>query len=226
MITGIFKDLPENTHMQFEAIASYSTLASYEKAVAPGDKEEWTSFDGSFVYMLLNKDAHADNMTGFLAGIATDRYAGEDIKVAFKVQALDEIVPGPELSDPIGPNWSYLLLFITGAITLIVLVPACSNYINLSISQSLERMKEIGVRKVMGGQTKQIILQFVVEATTIVLVALLFSYVVYEIVRKDFLSQMVETSPIDLSPTWQTFLGFLLFALLVGAVAGLVPALR
>ena len=63
-----------------------------------------------------------------------------------------------------------------GSMTLIVLIPACSNYVSLSISQSLERMKEIGVRKVMGGQKKQIILQFIVESTLIVLLALVLSY--------------------------------------------------
>jgi len=224
MITGIFKDLPENTHMQFGAIASYSTLLSYSKVTSADEKEGWTSFRGSFIYMLLHKDANRDNLTSFLNGIAKERYAQQDITAGFKLQALDEIIPGPELSDPIGPNWSYLLLFITGAITLIVLIPACTNYINLSISQSLERMKEIGVRKVVGGQKKQIIMQFVIESITIVLVELIVSYVIYDVIRRDFLSQMIETSPMDLSPTWQTFLGFLLFALIVGALAGLVPA--
>ncbi len=223
LITGIFKDLPQNTHMDFGAVASYSTLMPYKKVT--NDNEGWKSFRDSYVYMLLHKDANLDNITGFLNRMAKEKYAHEDIKAAFKLQALNEIIPGPELSDPIGPNWSYLVLFITGSITLIVLIPACTNYINLSISQSLERMKEIGVRKVMGGQKKQIIMQFIVESTTIVLVALMLSYMIYEVIRKDFLSQMVETSPVDLSPTWQTFVGFLLFALLVGVVAGLAPAL-
>ncbi|PIQ21941.1 MAG: hypothetical protein COW65_06075 [Cytophagales bacterium CG18_big_fil_WC_8_21_14_2_50_42_9] len=109
--------------------------------------------------------------------------------------------------------------------TLIVLIPACSNYINLSISQSLERMKEIGMRKVMGGQKKQIILQFIVESTTIVLAALVLSFLLYEVIRKDFLTQMVETSRLDLSPNMVTFLGFFLFAVLVGVAAGIMPAL-
>ena len=56
LVTGIFKDLPKNTHMEFGAIASYSTLMSYKKATFLNDKEGWKSFDGSFVYMLLSKD--------------------------------------------------------------------------------------------------------------------------------------------------------------------------
>ena len=85
-------------------------------------------------------------------------------------------------------------------------------------------MKEIGVRKVMGGQKKQIILQFIVESTLIVLLALLLSYPIFDLVRAHLLHQMVETSPMDLSPTWATFVGFFLFALLVGLAAGIVPA--
>jgi putative ABC transport system permease protein len=225
LVTGIFKDLPENTHFSFEAIASYSTLESHGQSGPAGKNEEWTSFKNSYVYFLLAAGSKPGNVERYLAQIAKDRYVKEDIKASFRLQALNKIVPGPELYDQIGPNWGYLGLFLIGLMTLIVLIPACSNYINLSISQSLERMKEIGVRKVMGGRKKQIIFQFIVESTTIVLVALLLSVLFSEIIRKEFLSQMVETSPIDLTPTWQTFTGFLLFALLIGAVTGFVPAL-
>jgi len=225
LVTGIFKDLPKNSHMQFGAIASYATLISDKKATLLDDKEGWKSFEGSYIYIRLFGESEPVNIERFLNQIAKQKYAKQDIKASFKLQAFDKIVPGPELYDQIGPNWGYLGLFLIGLITLVVLIPACSNYINLSISQSLERMKEIGVRKVMGGQKKQIFLQFIVESTTIVLVALVLSYLVFEVIRKDFLNQMVETSPMDLSPNWATFMGFLLFAVLVGVAAGIVPGL-
>ena len=224
LVTGIFKNLPENTHFGFEAIASYSTLLSHQQNALADSKEGWNSFKNSYVYFRLRSDAKPANIERYLAQIANDRYAKEDSKASFQLQALNKIVPGPELYDQIGPNWSYLGLFLIGLMTLIVLIPACSNYINLSISQSLERMREIGVRKVMGGRKKQIIIQFIVESTTIVLVALVLAVLFSEIIRKELLSQMVETSPIDLTPTWQTFIGFILFALLIGAVTGFVPA--
>ena len=109
--------------------------------------------------------------------------------------------------------------------TLIILIPACSNYANLSIAQSLERMKEIGLRKVMGGQKKQIFFQFIVESMLMMLLALGLSYLIFEIIRGDVLRQMVETQVMDLSPTGTTYLGFILFALLIGFAAGVVPAL-
>jgi ABC-type antimicrobial peptide transport system permease subunit len=226
LVTGVFRNLPENTHFEFDAIASYSTLISHQKnADSTDSEEEWKSFRGSYVYFRLHKDAKLDNIERYLNQIAKDKYAKQDIKASFKLQPLNKIVPSRELYDQIGPNWDYLGLFIIGLMTLIVLIPACSNYINLSISQSLERMREIGVRKVMGGRKKQIIFQFIVESTTIVLVALLFSFLFSEVIRKELLNQMVETSPIDLEPRWETFIGFLLFALLIGVATGFVPAL-
>jgi putative ABC transport system permease protein len=219
LVTGVFKNLPENTHFGFHAIASYSTLLSHQ----PVSADAWKAFNNSYVYFRIRSDARPANIQRYLDGIAKERYAKQD-QTSFKLQALTKIVPGPELYDQVGPNWSYLGLFLIGLMTLIVLIPACSNYINLSISQSLERMREIGVRKVMGGRKKQIILQFIVESTTIVLVALVFSILFSEIIRKELLSQMVETSPIDLRPTWQTFIGFGLFALFIGAITGFVPA--
>src|SRR5215213_6074353 len=197
LVTGVFKNLPENTHFGFEAIASYSTLKSYAKTGSVDSEEGWKSFRGSFVYFSLREDAKLANVEHYLNQIAKDRYQKNDIKTSFRIQPLNKIVPGPELYDQIGPNWGYLGLFLIGLMTLIVLIPACSNYINLSISQSLERMREIGVRKVMGGRKKQIIFQFIVESTTIVLVALVLSILFSEIIRKNLLSQMVETSPID-----------------------------
>ncbi|MPR37283.1 ABC transporter permease [Salmonirosea aquatica] len=224
MISGILKDVPENSHMQFGAIASYATLASHTRAASLPGEGGWKSFSNSYVYMLLSQGTDPASIQRSLDEVAEQKYGKEKNKASFKLQALDDIVPGPELYDQIGPNWGYLGLFLVGLMTLIVLVPACSNYVSLSISQSLERMKEIGVRKVMGGQKKQIILQFIVESTLIVLLALVLSYPVFELVRVDLLHQMVETSPMDLTPTLATFAGFLLFALLVGVAAGVVPA--
>ncbi|WP_247236531.1 ABC transporter permease [Telluribacter sp. SYSU D00476] len=225
IVTGILKDVPENSHMHFSAIASYTTLLSYKGASFVEKEEHWKKFDGSYVYMLLSEGSKPQTIEQSLNTIGKQKYRKESIKATFRLQALDDIVPGPQLHDSLGMTWDFLLLFITGAITLVVLIPACSNYINLSISQSLERMREIGVRKVMGGQKKQIILQFVVESTIIALLALLLSYVIYDLVRTDVLDQMVETDPMDLSPTPGTFIGFFIFAVGVGVTAGSIPAL-
>ncbi|MGV3539922.1 MAG: ABC transporter permease [Rufibacter sp.] len=225
LVTGILKDVPENSHMQFGALASFATLVSAKGASFLVEEGGWTTFDNSYVYLKLGKGATPDNLQQSLNAFAKRKYAKQENKVSFHLQRLDDIVPGPQLYNSLSHTWDTLSILLMGLITLVVLIPACSNYINLSISQSLERMREIGVRKVLGAQKEQVFIQFIVESTTIVLVALLLSGMIYEIIRTDFISQMVETSSLDLSPTWLTFLGFFLFALLVGLVAGMVPAL-
>jgi len=225
MVTGIFKDVPLNSHMQFGAIASYATFLSHLKTLTPTEQDSRRAYMDSYIYIQLFKNAAPVNIQQSLNKIAKQHYTRKDFKASFKLQRLDKIVPGPQISNAIGPTWDYLSIFIIGTITLIILIPACSNYINLSISQSLERMREIGVRKVLGGRRKHIMLMFIVESTVVALLALVFSYLIFELIRKDFLFQLVETSPIDLSPTLITVIGFILFAILVGVTAGVVPAL-
>ncbi|GAB4017091.1 ABC transporter permease [Spirosoma migulaei] len=225
VITGILKELPLNSHMQFGAIASYPTLLSYKGAAFLENKEDWQSFANSYIYIRLFQDYQPAPVEQYLNELAKQRYTQRASKATFRLQPLLKIVPGPQLYDSLGTTYDYLLLFLVGSMSLMILIPACSNYANLSISQSLERMKEIGMRKVMGGQKKQIFSQFIVESTIIVLLALLLSYVIFDVLRRDYIYQMVETEPVDLSPTLTTFISFILFALLVGFAAGIVPAL-
>ncbi len=225
LVTGVVKDQPENSHMQFGAVVSYATITSSYGNILLEKQKDWKNFSNSYVYFRLLKDTDPDSIEKSLNLIANQKFQDQQIKVSFELQGLEEIVPGPELRDQIGPNWSYFGLSLVALLTLIILIPACSNYAHLSISQSLERMREIGVRKVMGGQKKHIFLQFIVESTTIVFLALFFAYLIFEAIRKDLLHSMVETSPIDLTPTSTTFIGFIIFALLVGIVSGIIPAL-
>ena len=225
LVTGICKDVPENSHMQFGAVASYTTFESHLKTLPPVSQDTRQAFMDSYIYVLLFKNAESINIQQSLNKIAKQRYTQKDFKASFRLQRLDKIVPGPEISNSIGPTWQYLSIFLVGSITLIILIPACSNYINLSISQSLERMREIGVRKVLGGQKKHIFLMFIIESMVVSLLALVFSYLIFEAIRKDFIFQMIETSRMDLSPTLITVIGFILFAILVGVTAGIIPAL-
>ncbi|SFU35372.1 ABC transporter permease [Pontibacter akesuensis] len=225
LVTGILKDLPDNSHMQFEAVASFATLLSNKGTAFLQDEKDWSSFSGSYVYMRISEDAKVPTIQHNLDEVAKRQYTNQEIKASFHLQQLNDIVPGPQLYDSLGLTWDKLLLFVTGLITLIVLVPACSNFINLSIAQSLERMKEVGVRKVLGGQVHHIFSQFIIESTIVVLVALLIAYVIFEVIPTDYIYQMVEIPPIDLSPSRVTFTGFIVFALLVGVVTGIIPAL-
>ncbi|MBT1705776.1 ABC transporter permease [Chryseosolibacter indicus] len=226
MITGVAKNIPKNSHMKFEALVSFSTLTSHYGASFTDDEKKWNNFFNSYTYLLLAPNASPTPIEDFLNRIAKEKYKTDEFRATFELQRLDKIVPGPELSNNIGHGWSYESMVLNGLLPFIILLAACTNYVSLAISQALKRMKEIGVRKVMGGHKRQIFMQFVLESTIIMLLALSLSYFFFELIRDEALAISGETDLVDLDPTLGTYAGFIAFAVLVGFVSGIVPALH
>ncbi len=226
MITGVARTLPKNSHMQFEALMSFATLTSHHGPSFTDKEENWKNFFNSYTYLLLSDQSIVAGVEQSLNRMAKEKYKTDDFKASFKLQRLDKIVPGLDLANPIGAGWSFESMVLNGMLPMIILLAACSNYVSLAISQSLKRMKEIGVRKVMGGQKRQIFMQFVLESTIIMLLALALSYFFFEVIRDEFVSVAGETELVDLDPTPGTYAGFIFFALLIGLLSGIVPALH
>jgi putative ABC transport system permease protein len=225
LVTGVLADIPKNSHMKFGALASYSTWSAYAGSAFAESEIRWKEFNDSYVYMFLSTDANPSAIELYLNAFAKQKYLTPEFKATFKLQSLSKIVPGPGLVNAIGNTTDYLAFLLLGSITLITLIPACGNYINLSISQALNRMKEIGVRKVMGGEKKQIFFQFITETTIMMVLALLLSSLLFGFLRTEFLQMVAEADKIELTAGWATLVGFIAFALVLGIVTGIMPAL-
>lgn len=225
-ITGIMNDVPRNSHMQFDMLAGYpgwDKLAGNDEQVA----DPWRNFLDSYIYMEI-KPGRLDDVTNFLQRLSAKAYANrDDFTATFSMQSLLAIAPGPELYWQIGPEWGYTSLSVFGILTLLILLPACFNYSTLAIARSLKRMKEIGVRKVMGGQRRQIFLQFVTETVLISGIAVILAGVIFLIIRSEFIALVVGGSTsLDLSLTPAILMAFVVFAVMVGGVSGMVPAIH
>ncbi|GAA4462515.1 ABC transporter permease [Nibrella saemangeumensis] len=225
MVTGVAKDMPKNSHLKVEALVSFATLTSHHGASFTTDEKNWNNFRNSYTYLQLADNSSPSAIEAFLNSVAKEKYTTPEFQASFELQRFDTIVPGPELDNDMGNEWSYQEMALMGVLPLIILLTACSNYVSLAISQSLKRMKEIGVRKVMGARKRQIFMQFVMESTIIMLLAVSLSYLFFNPVR-EALSLTAEHDSVDLNPTPGTFAGFIAFALLVGVAAGIVPALH
>jgi putative ABC transport system permease protein len=125
----------------------------------------------------------------------------------------------------IGPKWEASGMIVFGVISLLILLPACFNYTNISIARALKRAKEIGLRKTMGGQKNQIFFQFIIETVVITLVSLVGAILIFFLIRPEFQNSLVASTSLDLSLTPRMLLYFLLFALGTGVLAGIFPAL-
>ncbi|MDR3711934.1 MAG: ABC transporter permease [Puia sp.] len=106
-----------------------------------------------------------------------------------------------------------------------ILLMAIVNFVNISIGRSSSRMKEMGIRKVIGGLRKQLIGQFLVESNTLVSLATLLAFVIYSVAKSGFGRLLDKEMPAipDFSPGF--FVVSLLFVFLIGSLAGIYPAL-
>lgn len=222
-ISGIIKDYPANCHMKFDVLASYATLETSQAAASHAQR--WTQFANHYVYIWLNDDADPAELQNYIDRIAGEAYQpGDPFSASFQVQALKDITPGPELENQIGAQWSYLSFAIAGGLAMLILLPACFNYTNISIARAMKRSKEIGLRKTLGGVRNQIFFQFITETVVVTLLALLGACLIFFVMRTEFRSMMVHAAALDLSLTFERALWFIAFAVLTGFIAGIFPA--
>ena len=116
------------------------------------------------------------------------------------------------------------MLYALSAIALFILIMAIINFINMSVSRASARMKEIGVRKVLGGMKKQLMLQFLTESIMMVFIATLFAFIIFLLTRKVFSSILIHEVPSLTAFPVYYILFPLLFIFITGFIAGLYPS--
>ncbi|MFN6090594.1 MAG: ABC transporter permease [Cyclobacteriaceae bacterium] len=185
-IIGVVKDFPENSHLRFNMLAPFDDMYELEdeKTEAVLRKNLATNFviSHSYTYVLLKEGATYqsvnDQMDAFLK-----KYADPRVQVGqkFALMPVKDIHLKSTLQGEPTPTNSMTNIYIFVAAGLLTLLIACINYINLSTAQSLSRIKEIGIRKILGSMKYQLIGQFLAESFLFCSVALLMSYLAFEL---------------------------------------------
>lgn len=227
IITGVLKDNPGKTSLQFKLLASLSTINALNKDsilnIQPGD---WNNVWESYTYVLMGKGKTKTDLQLMLDKIAQQHYSGNNNeKYVFKATGLSEITPGPLIGNPTSTTLPEGVLLFLGILSLIVMLSACLNYTNLSVARSLTRVKEVGIRKVSGASRKQIFYQFITESVLISLVALLFSLLLLFFLQSLFAGLWLNKFfNISFSYNIKLFFVFIAFSIGTGVLAGLLPA--
>ncbi|HWK05264.1 MAG TPA: ABC transporter permease [Puia sp.] len=117
------------------------------------------------------------------------------------------------------------MLYTLSFVAFFILAMAIVNFINISVSRSSSRMKEIGVRKVLGSLRRQLIIQFLTESVLLVLLATGFSLLLYQLFAPWFAGILGKKIPALSTLPWYYWVSLPVFALLLGSAAGLYPAL-
>lgn len=228
LITGIVADPPQFSHLQFEAIASLSTTELLAKqGLLDKTHDYWENLDLHFNYIYIPENTEKDNVERWLETTALTFFKEPDhFKASFELQPINQIVPGPNISDSIGPKMLILPMIILSVIAAAILLSAIFNYTNLSMARALRRAREVGVRKLNGATRSSIFGQFTVEAIILSLFSLGLGVIFFRFLRKGFIGLVPRADQmVSLELTPELIGWFLCFALLTGVIAGLSPSL-
>ncbi|MCB0607702.1 MAG: ABC transporter permease [Lewinella sp.] len=230
-VTGILAEPPGKSHIEFEALASGATIPIMEKQGAVSRvMDNWNNYYFTYNYILLKKGGALEGLEKGLADIAGKQYNGlalesRDAGYRFELQPLGKITPGPILSNNLGRAMPAIMLWFLSGLGLIVMILACFNYTNLTIARALVRAREVGVRKVMGATRWQVFAQFLGEGIVFALVSLGLAYILLKGILPGFRQLgMISFFELDLHEDGFLIALFVLFAIAVGLIAGLLPA--
>ncbi len=228
-VSGVVKSIPQNSTIQFDS------MVSFEWQVANGwTNDEWLGFYmNTFVFLHPGADPaqvgpKMDRIFGINAAKELANLPGFDGAVHFSLQPfmdihLDDGMDGDRngITRTSNPVYSYIL----GGIGLFILVIACINFVNLAVARSLGRAKEIGIRKVIGGRRKQLILQFLSESFLLAFFAFMAAFVLSQLALPAF--NVLANKQLSLAYLLDTNLVLVFAGLFVmtGLVAGFYPAL-
>ncbi len=233
-VTGILKDIPKNSHLRFEALASFNSLPLYKK---DGDLE-WGNFRDLYTYILLKPKTNIKTFEEKFkifpykhyetrlkaAGISLDQFLSHGNPVEYSLQKITSIHLDNSFVDNIMVYGNRQLLYILGAIGILILFVACFNFINLTTARASLKAKEIGIKKVMGSSKSVIIIHIISEILAISLLALFSSFILLCIVLP------ILNSITGLSYSLNDFFSFPLILILISlpfliaAIAGVLPA--
>jgi ABC-type antimicrobial peptide transport system permease subunit len=170
-VTGILKDPPPNSSIQFDLITNTENQLKPDGSPIKNDEWEWLS-DAVFVRLKNQGDAFALSKE-LKRYVPLQQSARKDIRVtSFSLQPLAKVSDAFDIeNNGLRGRPTDAAAFGPIVLAILILLSACLNFANTSVAQSNRRLKEIGVRKVMGSSYKQIMLQQLLECAIIVLFA-------------------------------------------------------
>ncbi|HTK19736.1 MAG TPA: ABC transporter permease [Mucilaginibacter sp.] len=221
VVTGIMKDIPYNSHLRVDIIFSITTLVDDDWS------RNWTRF-GFYTYLLLQPGQSPANLQAKLPDFVKANFNQSEFKYQLALEPLKRVyLYGKPRGHRTGTSESGSItnIYIISIIAVLVLFIACFNFINLTTAFSLQRAKEIGVRKVFGASKYQLVMQFFMDAVMLCLIAFIIALLLAMLLLPLF-NQLVGTVVADgIFYSFQNISTLFLISIIVGVLSGAYPAL-
>jgi putative ABC transport system permease protein len=219
-VTGVMEDVPGNSHFKFNALLSLTTF----KQSIPEVFEEWGYVD-FYTYFLVNKGFDQTAFEQRIPKFLEKNYPYKEDPYMIHLEALKDVYLRTTADRQPGETGSLTNIYVFSIIGLFILGIAIINFMNLSTARSMERAKEVGIRKSIGADKSSLIFQFLGESLIIVLlsgIVAIFLVTVSLPLMNNLTGKVLLVNQII---NWQTIPFFLGIVVLVGLLAGSYPAL-
>jgi putative ABC transport system permease protein len=228
-ITGVLEDVPRNMHFSFDILASFSTLSAIP--IYGGNVyTTWRNGVGPDLYTYIRlKDGIAPSVIEAKLPEFLQKYLGDimsrlNFRISPQLQPLSSIHLHSNLDAEIRANSDVRYIYIFSAVAIFILLIACINFMNLATARSTTRAQEVGMRKVIGAERKQLVYQFFGETIFLAFLSLILALILIVV----FLPVFNSLSGKQLQPAlWHPWilLSIIWITLFVGVVSGSYPAL-
>ncbi len=221
-VTGVIVDPPANASLRYDFLMPVDYLKL--KYNWDGYKDQWL---GGWMYTYIkardgvSKDLLEKKVNDVIHKHSEKEYKEYKVSYTYTLQPMADVHLHSSLRYDHSTNGNIIQVYIFGTIGIIVLILACINYTNLATAASLSRAKEVGLRKVTGAQSGQIIFQHLTESVLLSLVTVIFSLAVMEVFLKPF-ELLTQREFIINRPLVAGIV--LAVGILVGIVAGFYPS--
>jgi len=220
-VTGIFDDLPTQSHIQFDCLISFSTVKSLS---GPNYGRSFV-WNPAWTYILLKKGVKPEQLESEFHNFGQKYYPAliKD-QVHNYLQPLGDIHLKSHLDYEIESNSDISVVYIFSIVGFLILIIACINFMNLATARSAKRAREVGMRKVLGAGRNQLIKQFLGESLLISFISVLISVLLINLLLPLFNGLADKNLNFHIISNLE-LLGLLIFVgLVVGIAAGIYPA--
>lgn len=219
-VTGVMEDIPVNTHLKFNILLSHSTLP---KLYSPWYTDSSWGGNNEYTYLLMSPGTDLKTFnhklvefaTGLKDKIGTQRFVAEPVK---DIHLYSNKSFEPEI------NGSARIVNFLLIIASIIIIIAWVNYINLSTARSIDRAREVGIRKVLGSMKRQLVIQFLSESILINLLSAVLAFVFFQTGLPLFRGLTGQPLPHNLNSDPGFWLGFVALIFIGSTLSGLYPA--
>ena len=216
-VTGVLKK-HKNSHVSLNHVVSNQLYGEFGTDIETWNRLNYTT------YILLDKNASSAELGRKIASYLDNVY-GEDNRMELRLQPMKHIYLFSHYAYDVHARTSdFKVVMALGLIALFILIIACVNFMNLATARSEERMREVGMRKVLGARRAQLIQQFLGESIFMSFLALILGMGLVELVLRAFNNLSMKNLSLLQSPEPATILALLGITLLTGFLAGSYPA--